>query len=64
MVDIAVLLGAVRSRAELELAQSLDFEIALANVSQKKNLLFINLNHQSLMYFRYQPQIIVYNIIQ
>lgn len=33
MVDIAVLLGAKRSRAEEELKESLQFEIKLANVS-------------------------------
>lgn len=32
-VDLAVLLGADRARAERELRQSLDFEIALANIS-------------------------------
>lgn len=32
MVDIATLLGADRSRAEVELKESLQFEIALANV--------------------------------
>ena len=35
MVDIAVILGANRSRAENELKESLEFEIKLANVSIK-----------------------------
>lgn len=33
MVDIAVIYGAERDRAERELLESLEFEIALANVS-------------------------------
>jgi neprilysin len=33
MVDIATLLGAERSRAEVELKDSLQFEMKLANVS-------------------------------
>lgn len=33
MVDIAVIYGADRDRAERELLESLEFEIALANVS-------------------------------
>lgn len=33
MVDIAVLLGAERPRAEVELKESLEFEMKLANVS-------------------------------
>lgn len=33
MVDIAVLLGAERPRAEVELKDSLEFEMKLANVS-------------------------------
>ena len=33
MVDLAVLFGADRSKAETELKESLDFEMALANVS-------------------------------
>ena len=39
-VDIAVLLGADRSRAEKELKESLEFEIKLANVSitEKKKI--------------------------
>lgn len=34
MVDIATLLGADRARAEVELKESLQFEIKLANVSE------------------------------
>lgn len=34
MVDLAVLFGAKRDAAETELLQSLEFEMALANVSQ------------------------------
>lgn len=37
MVDIAVIYGAERSRAERELLESLEFEMALANVSVKLN---------------------------
>jgi neprilysin len=33
MVDLAVLFGADRSKAETELKESLNFEMALANVS-------------------------------
>lgn len=33
MVDIATILGAERSRAEVELKESLQFEMKLANVS-------------------------------
>lgn len=33
MVDIAIIYGASRLSAERELRESLDFEIALANVS-------------------------------
>jgi neprilysin len=33
MVDLAVLFGADRSKAETELKESLEFEMALANVS-------------------------------
>lgn len=33
MVDMAVLFGADRTKAETELKESLDFEMALANVS-------------------------------
>lgn len=33
-VDLAVLYGADRSRAEVEMTEALNFEIALANVSQ------------------------------
>lgn len=33
MIDIAVIFGADRARAEKELKESLDFEIKLANVS-------------------------------
>lgn len=33
MVDMAVIFGAERNRAETELRESLDFEISLANVS-------------------------------
>lgn len=36
MVDIAVLLGADRARAEVELKDSLQFEMKLANVSSIK----------------------------
>lgn len=36
MVDIATLLGADKARAEVELKESLHFEIALANVSTCK----------------------------
>lgn len=35
MVDLAVILGAERTRAEAELFESLNFEIALANVHTK-----------------------------
>lgn len=35
MVDLAVILGAERTRAEAELFESLNFEIALANVHKK-----------------------------
>lgn len=34
MVDVAVMLGALRDRAESELRQSLEFEISLARISQ------------------------------
>lgn len=37
MVDLAVILGAERTRAEAELFESLNFEIALANVHKKKS---------------------------
>lgn len=40
MVDIAVMFGADRMRAERELGESLDFEIALANVSMGVGILF------------------------
>lgn len=33
MVDMSVIFGAQKSRAEKELKESLEFEIALANVS-------------------------------
>lgn len=33
MVDIAVMLGADRKRAEIELEETLNFEIKLANVN-------------------------------
>lgn len=36
MVDIAVIYGAERQRAERELLESLEFEIALANVNRTK----------------------------
>lgn len=36
MVDIAVIYGAERQRAERELLESLEFEIALANVNPAK----------------------------
>lgn len=39
MVDIAVILGADRARATKELAESLDFEIALANVSYTETVI-------------------------
>lgn len=35
MVDVATLLGADRARAEVELKESLQFEMKLANVSNK-----------------------------
>lgn len=35
MVDIAVIYGAKKENAERELLESLEFEIALANVSSK-----------------------------
>lgn len=34
MVDLAVILGANKARAEVELKESLEFEIKLANVSK------------------------------
>lgn len=40
LVDIAVLFGANRERAAKELKQSLEFEMALANVSKKKKLIY------------------------
>lgn len=42
MVDIAVIYGAERSRAEQELLDSLNFEIALANVGLFLHLKFID----------------------
>lgn len=45
MVDIAVIYGADRARAERELTDSLNFEIALANVRLK---FFLNCKRQSL----------------
>lgn len=39
MVDIAVMFGASKERAEKELKESLQFEINLANVS--KNILYV-----------------------
>lgn len=44
MVDIAVIYGAERERAETELMESLEFEIALANV--RNNKLSISLYQQ------------------
>lgn len=40
MVDMAVIYGAERSRAESELMDSLNFEIALANVSNQQKQQF------------------------
>lgn len=40
MVDMAVIYGAERSRAESELMDSLNFEIALANVSDQQTQQF------------------------
>lgn len=45
MVDIAVLFGAERERATKELRNSLDFEMALANVRGKHFILFIMSNN-------------------
>lgn len=42
MVDIAVIYGAERSRAKRELLDSLNFEIALANVGLFLHLTFID----------------------
>lgn len=47
MVDMAVIYGADRSRAERELMESLEFEMALANVMKKicsycRLLFFVN----------------------
>lgn len=42
MVDIAVILGAERKRAEKELMESLKFEIKLANVKFDNIFNFIN----------------------
>lgn len=39
MVDIAVIYGADRSRAERELMESLEFEMKLANVSLNASIL-------------------------
>lgn len=41
MVDIAVIYGADRSRAESELMDSLNFEIALANVNRNLFSIFL-----------------------
>lgn len=45
MVDMAVIFGASRSSAEKELKDSLDFEIALANVSNNFILNFVWPSH-------------------
>lgn len=52
MVDIAVLFGAERERATKELMESLDFEIKLANVLQKKTSFFKFLK-QVRVFFRF-----------
>lgn len=44
MVDIAAIYGAERDRAERELLESLEFEIALANVSVTDAILHSNPN--------------------
>lgn len=50
MVDMAVIYGSERSRAERELKESLDFEIALANVMWLYNFsvpfMFMSLFHR------------------
>lgn len=49
MVDMAVIYGADRSRAERELMDSLNFEIALANVSEMSFFYFqIKINARQL----------------
>lgn len=46
MVDVAVIYGAERSRAERELLDSLNFEIALANVRVKS--IYLNVKPKSI----------------
>lgn len=46
MVDLAVIYGAEKNRAAKELMDSLNFEIALANVSWGLNITIIHRNSQ------------------
>lgn len=41
LIDIAVMFGANRTRAEIEMAESIEFELKMANVSA--NIFFFNL---------------------
>lgn len=50
-VDIAVLLGADKARAEKELKESLQFEMKLANVSYKHYLSFCKKKRQESRFF-------------
>lgn len=70
MVDMAVIYGADKSRAERELLDSLNFEIALANVSSlmsytlivSKQSIILNLNKYSHR-FRYQMKNVVMPVL-
>ena len=48
MVDIAVIYGADRSRAERELMESLEFEMKLANVSCRLHAQAVSYTHLTL----------------
>lgn len=47
MVDTAVIYGAERAVAEIELREALEFEIALANVSMSLSFHFKMYNHRT-----------------